>query len=62
MVEDQLTSVQYAIMVTHNAIILNVYEPIMNGIHNYIMDIHRQLSGTYNTQELPCSIRVAANP
>ena len=34
---------QCAIMVTHNAIILNVYDPIMNGIHNHIMDIHMQL-------------------
>ena len=29
-------------MVTHNAIILNVHDPIMNGIPNYSMDIHMQ--------------------
>ena len=27
-------------MVTHNATILNVYDPIMKGIHNYSMGIH----------------------
>ena len=60
MVEDQLTSVQYAIMVTHNAIILNVYEPIMNGIHNYIPRI-RRIGGCYGFTSKPPAARNGVN-
>ena len=42
MVENPLITVQCAIMLTHYAIILNVHDPIMNGVHNYSMDIHMQ--------------------
>ena len=64
MVEDPLISVQCAIMVTYNAIILDVYDPIMNGIHNYSMDIHMQLwigypyaiMDVYTFQELRLSL------
>ena len=40
---DPLISFQCAIMATHDAIILNVHYPIMNGIPNYSKDIHMQL-------------------
>ena len=43
MVEDPLIRVQCAIMVTHSAIILDVYDPIMNGIQNCSVDVHMQL-------------------
>ena len=64
MFEDPLISVECAIMVTHNANILNVYDPIRNGIHNYSIDIHMQLwiwypyaiMGIYTFQELRLSL------
>ena len=64
MVEDPLINVQCAIMVTHNAIILDVYDPIMNDVHTYSMDIHVQLwiwypyaiMDIYTFQELQVSL------
>ena len=43
MVEDPLSSSQCANMAIHDGIILNVHDPIMNGIPNYSNDIHMQL-------------------
>ena len=39
-------------MATHNAIILNDHDPIMNGIPNYIMDFHTQLWMWYPYMQL----------
>ena len=43
MLEDPLISFQCVNIATHNAIILHVHDPIMNGIPNCSMDIHMQL-------------------
>ena len=56
MVEDPLISFQRAIMATHNAIISNDHDPIVNGIPIYSMNIHMQSWMGYPYMQLWISI------